>query len=74
MTTTHHALWAGDELLALVRLRGGDDGRTGETYRPGQGWVESAAAFDVLRNGQDYVLLAESEAEELARRMEAGEA
>lgn len=70
--TTYHALWAGEELLSLVRLGDADSGG-GETYVPGEGWVRSTAAYDVLRNGQDYDLLTAAEAEELALRMEAGE-
>lgn len=71
--TSYHALWAGDEVIALVRLLDTGAGERGESYRPGQGWVESTGAYDVLRNGQDYDLLTAAEAEELARRMEAGE-
>lgn len=73
--TTHHVLWDVEErtVLALFRLRVTDEGLYGESYRPGEGWVESPGAFDVYRNGQDYDLVDAEEAERLASRMAAGE-
>ncbi len=53
----------------LVRLRDDGMGLHGELFVPGRGWVAHPGAFDVLRNGQDYDLIDEDEAERLASRM-----
>ena len=73
--TTHHVMWDEEDstVLILVRLRHSGGELYGEAYRPGEGWVDSPAAFDVWRNGQDYDLIDADEAADLARRMEAGE-
>jgi hypothetical protein len=58
------------DVLVLVRLRTAAGSTYGERYQPGKGWVEDSHAFDVMLNGQDYDLLDEDEAQELAGRME----
>jgi len=78
MTTsrsTYHVLRDDEDgtVLALFRFREEPDGLYTEAYRPGQGWVADHRAADVMRNGQDYDLLTEAEAERLAAAMEQGE-
>jgi len=43
-----------------------------ESYRPGVGWVASSGSLvaDIMRNGQDYDMIDEAEAERLASSME----
>lgn len=56
--TTYHAMFDDDGVASiLLRLRNEDGELHGETYRPGEGWVRSDYAFDVMRNGQDYDLV-----------------
>jgi hypothetical protein len=73
--TSYHALRDDEDgtVLALFRLREEPGGLHTEAYRPGEGWVADHRAADVLRNGQDYDLLSEADAERLAAAMEAGE-
>jgi hypothetical protein len=67
---TYHVMREDDGTASLlVRLRHQGAALYGEVFVPGDGWVEDARAFDVLRNGQDYDLIDESEAERLAARM-----
>lgn len=61
-------------MLGLVRLRRSADAVHPEAYHPGRGWVRHPGATDVYRNGQDYDLLDEDEAQRLASDMEAGRA
>jgi hypothetical protein len=62
--TSYHAL-PGDpgEVLLLVRLNAPDSPSGWDLYHPGEGWLPDDRAFDVVRNGQDYVLLTEQEAQ-----------
>jgi hypothetical protein len=70
--TTYHARIDDEsgDVLVLVRLRTAAGSTYGERYQLGEGWVEDARAFDVMLNGQDYDLLDEDEAEDLAGRIE----
>jgi hypothetical protein len=74
--TTYHVLRDDEDgtVLALFRLRREPGELHTEAYRPGQGWVDDHRAVDVYRNGQDYDLVDEAEAEALAADMEAGRA
>lgn len=70
---TYHARFdeESDEILVLFRLRSEAGGLHGERYEPGGGWVVDSYAFDVMRNGQDYDVVAEEEAIELAEQLDA---
>lgn len=69
---TYHARFdeESDEVLVLFRLRSEAGGLHGERYAPGSRWVADHYAFDVMRNGQDYDVVDEEEAAELAKRLD----
>lgn len=70
--TTYHVMRDEDgTAFILLRVRYESAGVYGELFFPDEGWVEDVRAFDVLRNGQDYDLIDESEAERLAAEMQA---
>ena len=73
LTTYHVMLDDSGEVMALFRLRRDATGAYHEAYRRGEGWVESPSAADVYRNGQDYDLIDETEAERLAATLELDE-
>jgi hypothetical protein len=70
---TYHVMREADgTVFLLLRLRHEGARMYGEVFAPGAGWVEDVRAFDVLRNGQDYDLIDEREAERLIAQMPAG--
>lgn len=72
--TTYHVMLADDgDVIALFRFRRDATGAYHESYRRGEGWVESTSAADVFRNGQDYDVIDEAEAERLAAKLERDE-
>jgi hypothetical protein len=56
--------------LGAFRLRRTPGELHTEAWRPGAGWVEDARAADVYRNGQDYELLTEAEADATVAELE----
>lgn len=69
--TTYHVLRGDDRepVLALLRVRRTGEGAVFERFRPGEGWVESPSAADLMRNGQDYDLIDAREAARLAAQL-----
>lgn len=69
--TTYHVMIGDDGVpMTLLRLRRTDGSLFGETYTPNEGWIESAQAFDVMTNGQDYDLIGPEEAAQAERAMD----